>query len=107
MWWNSVVKLWEYQCRSVFRWHRKAEDGVDRDSSAKGERESDGGTGLVLVRCTVMEDGREIAMGGGVEVKRVANGAAKFDWFERVASIKSDVFSDKVWSFGHNPLVKE
>jgi hypothetical protein len=21
MWWNSVVKLWEYQCRSVFRWH--------------------------------------------------------------------------------------
>jgi hypothetical protein len=19
MWWNSVVKLWEYQCRSVFR----------------------------------------------------------------------------------------
>jgi hypothetical protein len=43
MWWNSVVKLWEYQCRSVFRCNAKHlpsvmkntdrgfEDGYDSD----------------------------------------------------------------------------
>jgi hypothetical protein len=27
MWWNSVVKLWENQCRSVFRCISKLEAG--------------------------------------------------------------------------------
>jgi hypothetical protein len=48
MWWNSVVRLWEYQCRSVFRWHSMKK--VNKSTIAlpfKGQTTDSGGGGVL------------------------------------------------------------
>jgi hypothetical protein len=36
MWWNSVVKLWEYQCRSVFRCEKRRQGCALMVASVQG-----------------------------------------------------------------------